>query len=162
VHGIGYAAALVLAAVFTRAGVAKLGSHAATETTFSALGLPRAAAVALPIAELALAAALVLAPGWGAALALALLAGFTTFLARAVRAGVQVGCNCFGSARRAPVSWVELARNAFLTLAGFVALSASRPTVPRAGAVLTVGGATVIALVALRFADDRRLDRPTA
>src|SRR5687768_5706644 len=123
-HGLGYAIALLLAAVFARAGAAKLGSRAATETTFVALGLPRLAAVGVPVAELALAAALVLAPGWGAVFALALLAGFTTFLARAVRAGVQVGCNCFGSARRAPVSWIELARNACLAVAGLVALSA--------------------------------------
>jgi hypothetical protein len=155
-HGFGYAAALVLAAVFARAGGAKLRTRAATETTFVALGLPRTAAVAVPVAELALAIALVLAPGWGAAFALALLAGFTTFLTRAVRAGVGVRCNCFGSARRAPVSWVELLRNGWLAAAGVVALSASRPTAPHAGAVVVITGAVVVALVSLRAADERR------
>ena len=155
-HGLGYAAALLLAAVFARAGSAKLGSRAATETTFVALGLPSAAAVTVPVAELALAVALVFMPGWGAAFALELLAGFTTFLARAVRAGVRVGCNCFGSARRAPVSWVEMARNACLAAAGVVALSASRPTVPHVGAVLTVAAGAVLALVAVRYADEHR------
>lgn len=155
-QGVGYAAALLLAAVFARAGSAKLGTRGATEATFTALGLRRSTAVAVPLAELALAAVLVAAPGWGAALALALLAGFTTFLARGVRAGVQAGCNCFGSARRAPVSWVELARNAWLAIAAAVALSASRPTVPHAGAVAAIAGTTVVAMVSLRFAEDRR------
>jgi hypothetical protein len=160
-HGLGYTAALVLAAVFARAGAAKLGTRGATETTFTALGLPRSAAVAVPLAELALAVALVVAPGWGAVLALALLAGFTTFLARAVRAGVRVGCNCFGSARRAPVSWVELARNAWLAAAGVVALSATRPTVPHAGAVGTIAGATIVGMMTLRLAEERRRCSPT-
>ena len=155
-HGVGYAAALVLAVVFARAGVAKLGTRGATEATFTALGLPPATAVAVPVAELVLAVALVLAPGWGAAFALALLAGFTTFLGRAVRAGVRVGCNCFGSARRAPVSWVELARNAWLVAAGVVALSASRPTVPHFGAVAVIAGASVVAMLSLRMAEERR------
>lgn len=154
-QGAGYAAALVLAAVFARAGVAKLRTRGATETTFAALGLPRVAAVVAPVAELALAIALVAAPGWGAVCALALLAGFTTFLARAVRAGVRVGCNCFGSARRTPLSWVELARNGWLAAAGLVALSASRPTVPHGGAVGAVAGATVVAIVSLRAAEER-------
>jgi len=155
-HGLGYAAALVLAAVFARAGAAKLGTREATEATFTAFGLPRSAAVAVPLAELALAVALVVAPGWGAAFALALLAGFTTFLARAVRAGVQAGCNCFGSARRVPVSWVELVRNGWLAAAGVVALSASQPTVPHAGAVAAIAGATAVAMASLRVAEDHR------
>ena len=63
---VGYAAALVLAAVFGWAGLAKLRARDATERTFAAFGLaaPRALAVGRPGDELALAAGLVLVPGW--------------------------------------------------------------------------------------------------
>ena len=119
-----YAAALVLAAVFVHAAVAKLRDQHGTATAFRELGLPGSAATVVPIVELALAAALIVVPGWAAVVALALLAGFTTFLGLSIRAGVQAGCNCFGSARRAPVSWIELARNGLLAALAVVALGA--------------------------------------
>jgi len=155
-HGLGYAAALLLALVFFVAAVAKLRDRPGTARAFAGLGLPARAAIAAPVMELVLVAGLVLVPGWAAAAALALLAAFTTFLARAVRAGVVVPCNCFGSARRAPVSWVELLRNALLAVLAVVALTASGPTWPHLGAV----SATVLSLFAgrrlLRWADRQR------
>jgi thiol-disulfide isomerase/thioredoxin len=155
-HGLGYAAALVLAAVFVRAAAAKLHDRAGTRRTFTALGLPGSVAGAVPAVELVLALGLVVAPGWSAAVALAVLAAFTTFLWRAVRAGVSVGCNCFGRARQVPVSWVELVRNALLGGTAGVALAAPRPTVPDPGAVLVAAAAVAIGVLIVRGAERRR------
>lgn len=158
VNDVSYAAALVLAAVFAWAGVAKLRAGTSTTITFTTLGLPAAGALAtvVPLAELALAAGLVLVPGWAAVVALPVLAGFTAYLARAVRAGTVVSCGCFGSARHTPVSAVELVRNGFLALAALVAVGATRPLVPGLAAVVAVGTAVVIAMVVLALADLKR------
>jgi hypothetical protein len=155
-HGFAYCAALLVAAVFLRAAVAKLADRTGTRAAFRTLGLPPSTATVVPAIELVLVLTLVVAPGWGAALALALLAAFTTFLALAVRAGVQGGCNCFGNARRAPVSWIELLRNGLLAAIALIAIAASKPTVPDPGAVATVLGAAVLATGVLRMAEATR------
>jgi hypothetical protein len=123
-HVVAYGAALVLAAVFVRAAVAKLADRQATATAFGELGLPAVAATAVPLVELALAGALVVVPAWGGVFALALLAGFTAFLILAIRSGARTGCNCFGSARRGPVSWNDVLRNCVLVVLAVVALTA--------------------------------------
>lgn len=154
---VGYAAALVLAVVFAWAGAAKLAARRATERTFRAFGLPvpKALAVAVPLVELALGAGLVIAPAGAAVVALVVLAGFTALLVRAMRAGVEVGCGCFGTASHEPMSWVELVRNGFLAVAALVATAADTglPSLP---AVLGVGGATAVAAVVLALCDLRR------
>ena len=123
-HAVAYGAALVLAAVFVRAAVAKLVDRPSTATAFGELGLPAAAATAVPLVELALAGALVFVPEWGGVFALALLAGFTAFLVLAIRSGVRSGCNCFGSSRRGSVTWIDVLRNCALALLAVVALMA--------------------------------------
>jgi hypothetical protein len=123
-HTVAYVAALVLAAVFVRAAVAKLSDRPATAVAFGELGLPAAAATVVPVVELALAGALVVVPEWGAVFALALLAGFTAFLVLAIRSGTSGGCNCFGSARRRPVSLADVLRNCVLAALAVVALMA--------------------------------------
>jgi uncharacterized membrane protein YphA (DoxX/SURF4 family) len=155
---LGYLAALILAAIFAWAGIAKLGARRRTARTFRALQLPSpdSLAIAVPVVELALAVGLVLAPGWAAAGALALLAAFSVFLARAVRAGVDVGCGCFGSAGNEPVSYVELVRNGLLGLAAAVALAAPHPVVPSLAAVLVGGAALAIAGLILALAELKR------
>lgn len=155
---VGYCAALVLAVVFAWAGISKLGARARTARTFRALGLPAAAslAVAVPAVELALAIGLVLAPGWAAAGALALLAAFSVFLARAVRAGVDVGCGCFGSAGDDPVSYVELLRNGLLGIAALLALATPAPVAPDLPAVLVAGLGVALAALVLALAELKR------
>ncbi|MGI9023079.1 MAG: MauE/DoxX family redox-associated membrane protein [Acidimicrobiales bacterium] len=130
--GFGYASAVVLAGVFVRAGVAKAVRPAKTATGFAALGIPAAPAVArvVPAVELALAIALLAFPRIGAAVALVVLAAFSVFLVRAVRAGVTVGCNCFGQARADPLSSLDLVRNGLLGLLAAATLTADRPAVP--------------------------------
>lgn len=153
--GVGYAAALVLAAVFAWAGVAKLGRRERTARSFAAMGLPPGAAVWVPAVELVTALGLVVVPGWAAVAALALLAGFTVFLARAVAGGAEVGCGCFGSAGGDAVSWVDVARNGLLGVAAVAALSVPRPLVPSPGAVVLIAAAAVGGAGALRLARRR-------
>lgn len=156
-EGLGYSAALVLAALFAWAGMAKLGARRRTTRTFRALGLPAAdtLAVAVPAVELALAAGLAVAPGWAAAGALALLAAFSVFLFQAVRAGVDVGCGCFGSAGTDPVSPVDLLRNGFLAVAAGFALAAPTPVLPSVADVLVAATAVAVGALALAAARSR-------
>ena len=155
---VGYAAALLLAAVFGWAGLAKLRNRHQTERTFRAFGLaaPRALATGVPVVELVLAAGLVVVPGWAAVGALAVLAGFTTILVRAMRAGVDVGCGCFGTARREPVSFVELVRNALLGGAAVVAAFAPNPDLPGLDATILVTTAAAVGAIVLALAELRR------
>jgi uncharacterized membrane protein YphA (DoxX/SURF4 family) len=143
--GFGYACAVVLAAAFVRAGVAKVVRNDATRAGFAALGVPgpAVAARAVPVVELALAVTLLAAPRAGGGAALLLLGVFTVFLAGAVRRGVTVGCNCFGTARVDPVSGVDLLRNGLLALLAAAALTAARPTAPG-----PVAAAVAVAVVA--------------
>ncbi len=145
VPGIAYAAALALAVVFSVAGVAKLRRRASTARAFAALGLasPAALAVGVPVAELALAAGLVVVPARAGIAALAVLAGFTTFLVLAMRRGEVLGCGCFGAARPAPIGSTEVVRNAVLAGAAATAVLACGPSVPGFGDVVVVLAAAV-------------------
>lgn len=161
--GLGGAAALLLALVFAWSGAAKLASRRRTATTFAAFGLPAAGllAVALPVAELALAVGLFTVPGAAAWAALVLLAAFTAVLARAVRSGSEVGCGCFGSARLEPVSSVELARNALLAGAALLATQAEAPPNPDLPAVLVVAAAAGLVVAVLARLDRTRRAGPS-
>jgi uncharacterized membrane protein YphA (DoxX/SURF4 family) len=149
---LGYACAVVLAAVFVRAGAAKLARPAATSAGFATLGVPAAAGAAhiVPVVELLVAAGLLAVPRAGAIVALVLLAVFSGFLARALRAGTTAPCNCFGTARTDPVSPVDLMRNAMLAVLALAGLAATRPVVPGPLAVVVAGGGFALGCVALR------------
>src|SRR5215211_1376586 len=111
---VSYLSALVLGALFAWAGMAKLlGGRRRTARTFRGLGLPapERLAIAVPLLELTLAAGLVVIPRPAGIVALVTLTAFSAVVYRAVRSGVTVGCGCFGSAGRGPVSAVELVRN---------------------------------------------------
>ena len=112
------AAALALALVFAWSSVAKL----VTKPDMTALGLPSWTAPATAAVETVLALALLVTPANGGIAALALLAGFTAFLARRVNSGT--GCGCFGSASAKPVTPQDLMRNTvLLALAGVAAFA---------------------------------------
>jgi uncharacterized membrane protein YphA (DoxX/SURF4 family) len=147
---VAYATALVLAAVFAAAAVAKLRDPQGTRTTFAALGLPGPFASVVPAVEILLVVGLVLVPGWAGVASLALLAGFTTYLARAVRRGVEAPCNCFGSRGEQPVSSVEIVRNASLLLAGAVAATSAGPRWPGVGSSALVVAAVAAVGLGLR------------
>ena len=156
--GLGYACALWLAGVFVWAGTAKLARPAAMATSFTALGVPAAPGVAraVPVVELLVAVALLAAPRAGALGALALLVPFTAVLVRAVAAGSQAPCNCFGASRAEPVSWADVARNVMLAGLALAGLGASRPVVPGAGAVTVAAVAFACGYAVLRALRRRR------
>jgi hypothetical protein len=123
---------LLLAVVFAVAAVAKLADRSGTRSAIEAFGAPPrsapAGALLLPIAELAIAAALVPAATarWGALAAVALLVIFSVAIARTLRAGSAPDCNCFGGLTQTEVGRGTLIRNLLLGGVGaFVALSAS-------------------------------------
>ena len=130
VSGLGYAAAVALAAIFAIAAVAKLRDISATERDFVGLGLPRASFFArfVPLAELSIVALLLIVPPAGALAALVSLAFFTTFLIGRLRAGVRAPCACFGSSRARPISARDVIRNLLLMALALVCLATDQPT----------------------------------
>ena len=117
--------ALVLAATFTVAALAKLSNRDSTAEDFASMGLPGPTrlAIVVPAVELVTAALLVVAPGGGGVLALALLVGFTTNLILVMRSGRVATCACFGGSSAEPISGRHLVRNAgFGLLAAAAAL----------------------------------------
>lgn len=120
----------VLALVFVVAAVAKLLDLPNWRRTMAAFGLSPSLAARtgslLPVAELAVAVALVLpsTARWGGVAALVLLALFIAGISTSLARGRQPDCNCFGQLASAPISWRTLVRNAALAgLAGVVVVS---------------------------------------
>jgi len=155
--GLGYCAAVTLAAIFATAGIAKLRDLPSTLEQFTALGLPRPGVFTriVPLAELALVTLLLIVPGVGAIFAMITLAFFTTFLIGRVRAGISTPCACFGATVSTPLSMVDVVRNAMLFLLAAASLMASRPTRPTitdlvALAVAIGGGAVVLRVLRRR------------
>ncbi|MDQ3864544.1 MAG: TlpA family protein disulfide reductase [Actinomycetota bacterium] len=113
-------ARLLLVAVFTLSGVAKLADQAGSRQAMIAFGVPRGLAkpfgLLLPLAELAVAAALLPAvtAWWGALGALALLVLFVVGISANLANGRKPDCRCFGQLHSAPVGWKTLARNGLL------------------------------------------------
>lgn len=103
---------------------------------------------ALPVAELVVAATLLIRPSavWGAAGALCLLVVFVAGLARAMSQGRAPDCHCFGQLHSAPAGRSTLVRNAVLAaLAILIIVGGSGPSLD--GAIERLTG-TQAALVA--------------
>jgi uncharacterized membrane protein YphA (DoxX/SURF4 family) len=154
VSGLGYAAAVALAAIFAIAAVAKLRDVSTTERDFVGLGLPRASFFArfVPLAELSIVALLLIVPPAGAIAALVSLAFFTTFLIGRLRAGVRAPCACFGSSRAQPISVRDVIRNLLLMALAVVSLATDRPTAITPLDALAVLAVTAVAGGALHLA----------
>ena len=121
------AARLLLAAVFLVAGLAKLADRAGSRKALVDFGVPVALAaplgLLLPLAEIAVPAALVSIPSawWGAVGALALLLLFVAGISVNLARGRKPDCHCFGQLHSTPAGWPTLVRNAVLAaIAGFV------------------------------------------
>ena len=144
--GVGYAAAVALAAIFAIAAVAKLRDVSATERDFVGLGLPRASFFArfVPLAELSIVALLLIVPPAGAIAALVSLAFFTTFLIGRLGAGVSEPCACLGSSRAQPISARDVIRNLLLMALAVVSLATDRPT-----AITPLDALAVLAVIAV-------------
>jgi uncharacterized membrane protein YphA (DoxX/SURF4 family) len=166
VNDLGGAAALVLAAVFAWAAVAKFRTPDETAASFHGLGLPAAAvlAKAVPVVELAVAAGLIVVPAATSWIALALVVAFSLVIVRAVAAGSTVTCACFGAAGAAtddtarPVSTVEVVRNAGLGALAIVASGAAPGTLRTSlPALVIVSVLVALSRVGFAAADLRRL-----
>jgi methylamine dehydrogenase accessory protein MauD len=147
-------ARLLLAAVFAVAAVAKLTRRAETESTLEAFGvaagLRRPLAAALPLAELAIAAALLFpasAPFAGVAALLFLLA-FSVAVGRTLARGEQVDCNCFGSLGPSEITRWTLVRNLVLLVPAGIVAGAGWSD-PGASAVAWIGALDATAAVAI-------------
>lgn len=121
---------LLLMGTFAVAGVAKLMDRAGSRQAVADFGVPKRlvapAGVALPLIELAVAAALV-PVGWarlGALGASVLLVAFIAAIAIAMARGRAPDCHCFGQLHSAPAGVATLGRNALLlAVAGFVTIA---------------------------------------
>lgn len=157
-------ARLLLAVVFVIAGLAKLADRAGSRQALLGFGVPvrlvAPLAVLLPLAELAVAVALIptASAWWGALGALALLLLFVAAIGYSLARGRTPDCHCFGQLHSAPVGWATLARNLILAaIAGFVVGSGRTNvgasaigwlgTLPLAQCLEVVAGALVVALL---------------
>src|SRR4051812_45326341 len=142
------AARLLLAALFVLAGVGKLADLPGFRGTLRGFGVgerpARIGAIALPIAELAVAAALVVQPWamWGAAAALLLLVAFSGAILNALARGDAPDCGCFGALHSAPVGRRQVVRNVALAAPAVFVLAAGPGT-----AIAPGGAPATIALV---------------
>ena len=149
-------ARLVLAAVFTLAGVAKLLDLEGSRKAIIEFGLPAVVAsplaLLLPLAELGVGAALIPASSawWGALGALGLLVLFVMGISINLARGRTPDCHCFGQLHSAPAGWKTLARNAVLAaLAGFVVWSGYEGGGAGASALSWVGALSAAQLLSL-------------
>jgi peroxiredoxin len=169
----------VLAGVFLVAAAGKLldlpGSRRALEEFGASSRVAALAGPALPLAEAAVAAALLIRPAAmaGAGGALALLIVFAAGVARAMAQGRSPDCHCFGQIHSEPAGAATLARNAVLAAPALLILIAgSGPSLDGGLASLD---ATQVALVitavlaaalglatAALWGDTRRLRRELA
>ncbi len=161
--------------VFVAAGAAKLADRAGSRQAVADFGVPPSLATPLatllPLAELAVAAALIPAASawWGALGALALLLLFVAGIGINLARGRKPDCHCFGQLHSAPAGWSTLLRNgALAAVSGFIlwegregvgpsgvswlgALSAAQLWVLTGGlivlGILAVGGWTLVNLL---------------
>jgi thiol-disulfide isomerase/thioredoxin len=166
VHATLLIARLVLAGVFALASVTKLADLRGSRAAVAGFGVAERVAAPLgtllPLAELAIAAALLPAgTAWiGALGAAALLIVFIAAIARSMARGEAPDCHCFGQLHSEPAGRRTLVRNLLLlALAAFVAAggasgagTSATAWVGRlhgAGAMATGGGLALAALAAL-------------
>jgi Peroxiredoxin len=126
-------ARLFLAAVFAVAGFGKLADRPGSRQALIGFGIPAPfagpLAILLPLAELAVAVALLPAASarLGAVAALMLLLLFMVAIAINLALGRKPDCHCFGQIHSAPISWATLAQNAVLAgIAGLVVWQGTR------------------------------------
>ena len=163
----------LLAAVFVTAGVGKLLDLPGSRRAVQDFGVPEGAArtigVLLPVAELAVAIALVPTPTarWGALGAALLLAAFIAGIGRALARGEQPDCHCFGQIHSAPAGRGTLIRNFVLgALAVVIVVYGHGPAIDdwvsaHSAAVLTAVGLGIVALGLAAYAWTLRSEMAT-
>jgi len=113
-------ASILLGLVFLVSGGSKIAAGPSWPEQAKQLGAPPSVAAMLPVAEVALGAALVtrLIPVVAAAIALAVLVAFTTLIVRRLMQGRRPSCACFGAWSAKPIGAGHVLRNV-----GFIALA---------------------------------------
>lgn len=105
--------AVVVAAVFVYAGVAKIATFNNWTFQARALGAPDPAVVLVPTAEITLGVMLV--GGWWftqtVIAGILLLTAFTGLLMVRLRDEERLPCSCFGAISQRPISWLDVLRN---------------------------------------------------
>lgn len=121
---IGLVAAVVVGVAFLVAGGAKLAQGAAWPAQAAGLGVSARIAPIVPWWELVVGGLLVvgLLGPLPALAAYATLVVFTLRLIGLLRVGRTPPCACFGAWSTAPISWVDVARNAGLMVLAAIAL----------------------------------------
>lgn len=115
-------ARIVLAAVLSAAGIAKLLDRSGSVAAVRGFGAPdrlaAAAGTLLPVAELTCAALLVIRPSAapGAIAATVLLLAISAAISRLIAAGQAPPCHCFGAVHSEPVGRATLLRSLALTV----------------------------------------------
>ena len=108
--------AVVVAAVFVYAGVAKFATFNNWTFQARALGAPDPAVVLVPLAEITLGVMLV--GGWWLmqtiVAGLLLVVSFTVLLLVRLRDPDRLPCSCFGATSQRPLSWLDVLRNVIL------------------------------------------------
>jgi peroxiredoxin/uncharacterized membrane protein YphA (DoxX/SURF4 family) len=123
------AARLLLAAVFVVAAVGKFMDLPGSRRSLVGFGVPEGLSnivgTVLPVAELAVAIALIPRPSaqWGAVGALILLLAFVAGVSNALRKGEAPPCNCFGAIHSEPASVKTLIRNVALAVVAVIAVA---------------------------------------
>lgn len=118
---------VLLCGIFATAGIAKLFDRHGSQQAIRSFGIPKGLvvpfALLLPVAELAIALALlpVATAWWGALGALLLLLLFLAGIAYNLVQGRTPDCHCFGQLHSAPAGWPTMLRNGLLAcLAGLI------------------------------------------
>ncbi len=157
--GLASAAAILLAALFTVAAVAKTSQYRGTVDSFRSLGLvaPETLGWLVPAVELLTAVLLIVLPIAGAGSSVLLLVAFSVVLVRALRSGLAVECACFGAIAGRQVSPLDVARNVGLIAVAHLALFAPSPVVVEPVALGFVAVVMFVAGFTLRSAR-RRLE----
>jgi len=113
---VSFVFAVVVAAVFVYAGVAKFATFNNWTFQARALGAPDPFVVLVPLAEIALAVLLV--GGWWfmqtVIAGMLLLSAFTILLLVRLRDPERQPCSCFGATSQRPMSWLDVFRNVLL------------------------------------------------
>ncbi|NQV97090.1 MAG: hypothetical protein HQ486_04785 [Acidimicrobiaceae bacterium] len=111
-----FVSAVVVAAVFVYAGVAKFATFGNWTVQARALGAPDPAVVLVPVTEISLGVLLV-GRWWFIQTVVAgvlLLIVFTALLLIRLRDAERQPCACFGSTSKRPISWLDVLRNVVL------------------------------------------------
>jgi len=162
IEGLASSAAVVLSFILVWAALSKLRNPATTAKEFQQLGLPDSSVRLVPLAEIGVALALLVLPGWGSVFAFFLLAAFTSILVSILRSGSEQSCSCFGQASKGPVTAFDLLRNAVLLVFSILGSTIDRLGVPQPLDIVIIGLVTATLLSYILISNRAQSDTDVA